>query len=67
MQIWTCLSRREFGSGKKRNSFVNNENINVNNSDAPTCFSLSKKTSTFDPNNFEDNNDYFKPVSKENN
>ena len=66
-QVYLEESLAQEKSEIKENSFVNNENININNSDAPTCFSVSKKTSTFDPNNFEDNNNYFKPVNKENN
>ena len=66
-QVFLEESLAQEKSEIKDNSFVNNENININNSVAPTCFSVSQKTSTFDPNNFEENNNYFKPVNNENN
>ena len=48
------------------NSTVNNDN-NENNNDAPTCFSVNQKKGTFDPDNFEESNNFYKPVNNENN
>ena len=48
------------------NSTVNND-INENNNDAPTCFSVNQKKGTFDPDNFEESNNFYKPVNNENN
>ena len=48
------------------NSEINNDNTTDNNNDAPSCFSVSQKFSTFDPNNYEESNDYYKPMNNEN-
>ena len=48
------------------NSTVNNDN-NENGNDAPTCFSVNQKKGTFDPDNFEESNNFYKPVNNENN
>ena len=47
-------------------SEINNDN-NENNNDAPTCFSVNQKKGTFDPDNFEESNNFYKPVNNENN
>ena len=48
------------------NSEINNDNTTDNNNDAPSCFTVSQKFSTFDPNNYDDSNDYYKPMNNEN-
>ena len=48
------------------NSEINNDNTTDNNNDAPSCFNVSQKFSTFDPNNYDDSNDYYKPMNNEN-
>ena len=40
------------------------KDMNVNNNDkndAPTCFSVNKNQNTFNPDNCDENNNYYKP------
>ena len=61
-----CGEKSEIKDTSVINSEINNDNTTDNNNDAPSCFTVSQKFSTFDPNNYDDINDFYKPMNNEN-